>query len=60
VFDFGRTDDGQPYLVMEFLRGMDLARVAYEEGPLPFARIVDVLRQVVGGARRSPRARNHP
>ena len=47
VFDFGRTDDGQPYLVMEFLRGKDLARVAYEEGPLPFGRIVDVLRQVL-------------
>ena len=39
--------DGQPYLVMEFLRGKDLSRVAYEEGPLPFARIVDVLRQVL-------------
>ncbi len=47
VFDFGRTEDGQPYLVMEFLRGKDLSRVAYEEGPLPFARIVDVLRQVL-------------
>jgi serine/threonine protein kinase len=47
VFDFGRTDDGQPYLVMEFLRGKDLARIAYEEGPLPFPRIVDVLRQVL-------------
>ena len=47
VFDFGRTDDGQPYLVMEFLRGKDLARVAYEEGPLAFSRIVDVLRQVL-------------
>ncbi len=48
VFDFGRTEDGQPYLVMEFLRGKDLARVTYEEGPLPFTRIVDVLRQVLG------------
>ena len=47
VFDFGRTDDGQPYLVMEFLRGKDLARVAYEEGPLPFGRIVEVLRQAL-------------
>ena len=47
VFDFGRTDDGQPYLVMEFLRGKDLARVAYEEGPLAFGRIVDVLRQTL-------------
>ncbi len=47
VFDFGRTEDGQPYLVMEFLRGKDLSQVAYEEGPLPFSRIVDVLRQVL-------------
>src|SRR6187200_2589898 len=47
VIDFGRTDDGQPYLVMEFLRGKDLARVAYEEGPLPFSRIVEVLRQAL-------------
>lgn len=47
VFDFGRTEDGQPYLVMEFLRGKDLARVAYEEGPLPFSTIVDVLRQAL-------------
>jgi serine/threonine-protein kinase len=47
VFDFGRTDDGQPYLVMEFLRGKDLARVSYEEGPLGFSRIVDVLRQTL-------------
>ncbi len=47
VFDFGRTDAGQPYLVMEFLRGKDLAQVAYEEGPLPFSRIADVLRQVL-------------
>ncbi|MBK7579127.1 MAG: protein kinase [Myxococcales bacterium] len=47
VFDFGRTEDGQPYLVMEFLRGKDLATVAWEEGPLPFSRIVDVLRQAL-------------
>lgn len=47
VIDFGKTEDGQPYLVMEFLRGKDLARVAYEQGPLPFKRIVDVLKQVL-------------
>jgi serine/threonine-protein kinase len=47
VIDFGRTDDGQPYLVMEFLRGKDLARVAYEQGPMPFKRIVDVLVQAL-------------
>jgi hypothetical protein len=47
VIDFGKTNDGQPYLVMEFLRGKDLARVSYEQGPLPFKRIVGVLQQVL-------------
>jgi serine/threonine-protein kinase len=48
IYDFGRTDDGQLYLVMEYLRGRDLARVADAEGPLPFARIVDIIGQVLG------------
>jgi len=47
VIDFGKTEDGQLYLVMEFLRGKDLARVQYEEGPLPFRRVVSILRQVL-------------
>ncbi|HMY18661.1 MAG TPA: serine/threonine-protein kinase [Polyangium sp.] len=49
VFDFGKTDTNQLYLVMEYLRGRDLARVDYEDGPLPFKRIVDVLIQVLAG-----------
>lgn len=48
VFDFGKSDN-QLYLVMEYLRGRDLARVDYEDGPLPFKRIVDVLVQVLAG-----------
>src|SRR5579859_4336981 len=47
IIDFGKTPDGQLYLVMEFLRGKDLARVTYEEGPLSFRRIVNLLRQVL-------------
>jgi serine/threonine-protein kinase len=47
VIDFGKTEDGQLYLVMEFLRGKDLARVQHEEGPLSFRRIVSILRQVL-------------
>ncbi len=47
IFDFGRTDDGQPYIVMEYLRGRDLGRVAEGEGPLPLRRIVDILRQTL-------------
>jgi len=47
IFDFGRTEQGQPYLVMEFLRGRDLARIVAEEGLLDFSRIVNVLCQVL-------------
>ncbi len=47
VIDFGKTDEGELYLVMEFLRGKDLARVNYEEGPLPFRRVVKILVQVL-------------
>jgi hypothetical protein len=47
IFDFGRTEDGNAYIVMEHLRGRDLGRVAHEEGPLALRRIVDVLRQTL-------------
>jgi serine/threonine-protein kinase len=43
IIDFGRTDDGILYLVMEYLRGRDLGRVMQDDGPLPFTRIVDIL-----------------
>jgi serine/threonine-protein kinase len=46
IFDFGR-EQKQPYIVMEYLRGRDLARVAADEGPLPLRRVVDVLRQTL-------------
>ncbi len=47
IIDFGRTDDGILYLVMEHLAGKDLATVIAEEGPLPFARIVSIMRRIV-------------
>ncbi len=47
VIDFGKGNGGQLYLVMEYLRGKDLARVVYEEGFLPFKRIVDIMVQVL-------------
>ncbi|MEM9188413.1 MAG: protein kinase [Myxococcota bacterium] len=48
IIDFGRTDDGILYLVMEFLQGKDLAMVMHEEGPLPFPRIADAMIGVLG------------
>jgi serine/threonine-protein kinase len=50
VIDFGKTEDGQLYLVMEFLRGKDLARIQYEEGPLSFRRIVRSPRRITSGS----------
>src|SRR5271166_6308583 len=47
IFDFGQTDDGQPYIVMEYLRGRDLGQIAATEGPLPLKRVADVLRQTL-------------
>ncbi len=46
VIDFGRSDDGVLYLVMEHLSGKDLATVSAEEGPLPFKRIVKIMRRI--------------
>ncbi len=47
IIDFGKSESGQLYLVMEYLRGKDLARVVYEDGLLTFVRIIDVLKQVL-------------
>jgi len=49
VIDFGRTEDGNLYLVMEFLSGKDLGTVMAEEGPLPFTRIILVVRKILSG-----------
>jgi serine/threonine protein kinase len=47
IFDFGRTLEGHPYIVMEYLRGQDLGRVAQAEGPLGLRRIVHILQQTL-------------
>src|SRR5437763_4834422 len=46
VTDFGEDENGNVFLVMEFLSGKTLKQVIREEGPLPLARVVDVTRQV--------------
>jgi serine/threonine-protein kinase len=47
VIDFGRTDEGLLYLVMEFLRGKDLSHILWEEGPMPPPRAVEIVRQTL-------------
>jgi DNA-binding NtrC family response regulator len=45
LFDFGMTDTGSFYYVMERLRGMDLQRMIERFGPLPPERAVFLLKQ---------------
>lgn len=43
VTDFGKTETQQPYIVMELLRGHDLAKVVAERGAIPAVRAVRTL-----------------
>src|SRR5579872_21471 len=45
IFDYGRTDDGVFYYVMEYLPGLSLADLVARYGPLPAARAIYLLRQ---------------
>jgi serine/threonine-protein kinase len=43
VYDIATADDGAPFIVMELLRGADLATLLHERGPFPVAEAVDGL-----------------
>jgi serine/threonine-protein kinase len=47
VLDAGVASDGQAFLALEYLDGMDLKELAEREGPLPTARLVLVTLQVL-------------
>jgi serine/threonine-protein kinase len=49
IFDYGHTDDGTFYYVMEYLRGMSLADLVRRAGPLPPGRTVYLFRQACAG-----------
>ncbi|HEX8685908.1 MAG TPA: serine/threonine-protein kinase, partial [Pyrinomonadaceae bacterium] len=48
VTDFGESDNGVVYLVMEYLRGRTLKDVVRSGGPMTLARTVVIVRQVAG------------
>ena len=46
IYDYGRTEDGTFYYVMEFLPGHNLGELIEGHGKLPAARIVYLMRQL--------------
>jgi serine/threonine-protein kinase len=48
VTDFGESESGVVFLVMEYLDGRTLKDLIRSEGPMPLARAVEIVRQVSG------------
>jgi serine/threonine protein kinase len=49
VTDFGMTDDGRPFIVMDYIDGVDLSEVIAKEGRLPLARAMPIFLQICDG-----------
>ncbi len=47
IMDFGRTDDGHLYFVMEYVHGKTLKQVINEESPLPVERVLLIGEQIL-------------
>lgn len=47
VIDFGETDDGVPFLVMEYLEGRTLSQIVRDESPLDVGRAVSLAIQIL-------------
>jgi serine/threonine-protein kinase len=46
IYDYGVTDNGMFFYVMEFLPGMSVQELVDRTGPLPAGRVIHLLRQV--------------
>jgi serine/threonine-protein kinase len=49
IYDYGHTDDGTFYYVMEYLPGASLQDLVQKYGPLPAGRVIYLFRQVCAG-----------
>ena len=47
IYDFGETEEGTLFIVMEYLEGRSLARVLSEQRVLPPERVTHIVRQIV-------------
>src|SRR5205807_2701072 len=48
VTDFGESENGVVFLVMEYLDGRTLKEIIKSEGPMALDRVVEIVRQVAG------------
>jgi len=46
ILDFNRTPGGNPYLVMEYLDGVELATEIRRVGAMPLPRVLDIVGQI--------------
>ena len=46
VTDFGESEDGVVFIVMEYLSGSTLKEIIRHEGPMPLTRVMEIIRQV--------------
>jgi serine/threonine-protein kinase len=51
IYDYGHTDDGTFYYVMEYLPGLSMADLVARHGPLPPERVIYLLRQACDALR---------
>lgn len=48
VYDFGQGEDGSFYYAMEYIEGYNLEHLVQVAGPLPPARVIRLLLQIIG------------
>ena len=48
MYDYGETDDGTAFMVMEFIDGQELAQLLKQQGQLPFETVLPFIREFAG------------
>jgi serine/threonine protein kinase len=49
IYESAQSDDGTPYIAMEFLEGESLREVLKRRGALPLTEVAEILQQAAGG-----------